>query len=102
MVVGSFYWMYVLSQVVGGIATQYFGTKNVFGWSQFATALMSLCIPMAATKHWTLLVVVRSVQGFASGLTWPAMYAIVGHWIPAIERSRFMSSFQGFSIGIGK
>jgi len=23
------------------------------------------------------------------------MYAMVGHWIPAIERSRFMSSFQG-------
>lgn len=35
------------------------------------------------------------------GLTWPAMYALVGHWIPVPERSRFMSSFQGFSIGIG-
>lgn len=23
------------------------------------------------------------------------MYAIVGHWIPPVERSRFMSSFQG-------
>lgn len=29
------------------------------------------------------------------------MYALVGHWIPVPERSRFMSSFQGFSIGIG-
>lgn len=29
------------------------------------------------------------------GLTWPAMYAIVGYWIPPHERSRFMSSFQG-------
>lgn len=29
------------------------------------------------------------------------MYAIVGGWIPLAERSRFMSSFQGFSIGIG-
>lgn len=29
------------------------------------------------------------------------MYAIVGYWIPLAERSRFMSSFQGFSIGIG-
>lgn len=35
------------------------------------------------------------------GLTWPAMYALVGHWIPINERSRFMSSFQGLSIGIG-
>lgn len=87
--------------MVGGVATQYFGTKNVFGWSQFATALCSLCIPWAADLHYSALIALRSVQGFASGLTWPAMYAIVGYWIPPAERSRFMSSFQGFSIGIG-
>ena len=101
MVLSSFYWMYVVSQVVGGVATQHFGTKAVFGWSQLATAIGSLCIPYAASTHWALLVFVRSVQGFASGLTWPAMYAIVAPWIPPAERSRFMSSFQGFSIGIG-
>jgi MFS family permease len=101
MVLSSFYWMYVVSQVVGGVATQHFGTKAVFGWSQLATAIGSLCIPYAASTHWALLVFVRSVQGFASGLTWPAMYAIVAPWVPPVERSRFMSSFQGFSIGIG-
>lgn len=87
--------------MVGGVATQYFGTKNVFGWSQFATAACSLLIPTAATYHYSALIVLRSIQGFASGLTWPAMYAVVGYWIPSLERSRFMSSFQGFSIGIG-
>lgn len=100
-ILGSFYWCYVLSQVVGGVATQYFGTKNVFGWSQFATAVCSLGIPYAASLHYGVLIVLRSIQGFASGLTWPAMYALVGYWIPPAERSRFMSSFQGFSIGIG-
>jgi MFS family permease len=55
--------MYVISQVVGGIATQRYGTKSIFGWSQFATALGSLCIPYAASTHWSLLVFVRSVQG---------------------------------------
>ncbi|XP_055596408.1 sialin [Uranotaenia lowii] len=98
---GSFYWSYVLSQVVGGVATQYFGTKKVFGWSQFVTAACSLCIPYASDLHYGAVILLRSIQGFASGLTWPAMYAIVGYWIPPVERSRFMSSFQGFSIGIG-
>lgn len=98
---GSFYWCYVLSQVAGGVATQYFGTKSVFGWSQFFTAACSLCIPYAADVHYGAVILLRSIQGFASGLTWPAMYAIVGYWIPPVERSRFMSSFQGFSIGIG-
>lgn len=93
--------MYVISQVIGGIATQHFGTKVIFGWSQFATAVGSLCIPLAASTHWSLLILVRSIQGFASGLTWPSMYQIVPSWIPQAERSRFMSSFQGFSFGIG-
>lgn len=101
IILSSFFWCYVLSQVVGGIATQYFGTKQVFGWSQFATALCSLCIPWCANFHYGFVIALRSMQGFASGLTWPAMYAVVGYWIPLVERSRFMSSFQGFSIGIG-
>ncbi|KAL7027872.1 hypothetical protein ACKWTF_005627 [Chironomus riparius] len=100
-ILSSFYWMYVVSQVVGGVATQYFGTKAVFGFSQLVTALGSLCIPIAASTSWKLLILVRSIQGFASGLTWPAMYQIVGAWYPPNERSRFMSSFQGFSFGIG-
>ncbi|EDV98871.1 vesicular glutamate transporter 3 isoform X1 [Drosophila grimshawi] len=101
VIISSFYWCYVLSQVVGGIATQAFGTKCVFGWSQLATALCSLLMPLAAEVHYAVVIFLRSIQGFASGLTWPAMYAIVGYWIPLTERSRFMSSFQGFSIGIG-
>ncbi|XP_070854814.1 sialin isoform X7 [Drosophila suzukii] len=101
VIISSFYWCYVLSQVVGGVATELFGTKCVFGWSQLATALCSILMPLAARIHYIAVIVLRSLQGFASGLTWPAMYAIVGYWIPLTERSRFMSSFQGFSIGIG-
>lgn len=101
VILSSFYWCYILSQVVGGMLTQKFGTKAVFGYSQLATAICSLLIPQAAYIHYGCLVFLRSIQGIASGLTWPAMYAIVGQWIPAVERSRFMSSFQGFSCGIG-
>ncbi|KAH8338974.1 hypothetical protein KR059_007657, partial [Drosophila kikkawai] len=101
VIISSFYWCYVLSQVAGGVATEMFGTKCVFGWSQLATALCSVLMPLAAQLHYIAVIVLRSIQGFASGLTWPAMYAIVGYWIPLTERSRFMSSFQGFSIGIG-
>lgn len=100
-VLASFYWAYIISQIVGGLATQKLGTKRVFGYAQLATALCSLCIPWASETHYGIVIALRSVQGFASGLTWPAMYALVGHWIPVPERSRFMSSFQGFSIGIG-
>lgn len=65
-ILGSFYWCYVLSQVMGGLLTQRFGTKVVFGLSQFATAVCSLLIPQAAQVHYSLLIVLRSIQGVAS------------------------------------
>ncbi|XP_067210089.1 sialin [Linepithema humile] len=100
-ILSSFYWCYILSQMLGGVLTQYFGTKTIFGGSQAVTALCSLLMPIAADMHYGAMIALRSIQGVASGLTWPAMYAVIGHWIPPVERSRFMSSFQGFSIGIG-
>ncbi|XP_014246638.1 sialin isoform X2 [Cimex lectularius] len=100
-IISSFYWCYVLSQVVGGFLVQKFGTKSVFGYSQLATAMSSMLIPKGAEIHYVILIILRSIQGVASGFTWPAMYSMIAHWIPPTERSRFMSSFQGFTIGIG-
>lgn len=65
-VLASFYWAYIVSQVVGGLATQKLGTKKVFGYAQLATALSSLCIPIAAETHYGLVIALRFVQGFAS------------------------------------
>lgn len=100
-IISSFYWWYVISQVAGGALVQRYGTKAVFGFSQLATAVSSLLIPRFASIHYGFLILLRSIQGVASGFTWPAMYAMIGIWIPPTERSRFMSSFQGFTIGIG-
>lgn len=66
IILGSFYWCYVLSQVIGGLLTQYFGTKVVFGFSQFVTAICSLLIPHAAVIHYVLVIILRSIQGIAS------------------------------------
>lgn len=63
---GSFYWCYILSQVVGGVLTQYFGTKAVFGGSQLITAICSLLMPSAAGIHYGFMIALRSIQGVAS------------------------------------
>jgi len=65
-ILGSFYWCYILSQVVGGILTQHFGTKAVFGFSQLITAICSLLIPSAAPLHYGAVIALRSIQGVAS------------------------------------
>lgn len=65
-VLASFYWAYIISQIVGGLATQKLGTKRVFGYAQLATAICSLFIPSAAETHYGIVIFLRSVQGFAS------------------------------------
>lgn len=100
-IIAAFYWMYVCAHIIGGAVTQKFGTKRVFGYVQLTCALCSFCLPTASETHYGLVIAIRSVQGFASGFVWPAMYSIVGHWIPKQERSRFMSSFQGSNFGTG-
>ncbi|TMW44092.1 hypothetical protein DOY81_010828 [Sarcophaga bullata] len=42
----------------------------------------------SADFHYGVIIALRSIQGFSLGLTWPAMYAVVGYWIPLEERSR--------------
>ncbi|KAB0791165.1 hypothetical protein PPYR_02965 [Photinus pyralis] len=100
-IIASFYWMYVCAHIVGGAVTQRFGTKRVFGFVQLTCALCSFLLPVAAETHFGCVIAIRSVQGFASGFVWPAMYSIVGVWIPTQERSRFLSSFQGSNFGTG-
>ncbi|KAK5642932.1 hypothetical protein RI129_009099 [Pyrocoelia pectoralis] len=38
-------------------------------------------------------------NNFFKGLLWPSLYGVISWWIPFKERSRFISCFQGLSIG---
>lgn len=58
-IISSFYWCYVLSQILGGYLTQKMGPKKVFGYSQLVTALGSVLIPFAADLHFAAVVVLR-------------------------------------------
>ncbi|KAJ4433528.1 hypothetical protein ANN_15837, partial [Periplaneta americana] len=33
------------------------------------------------------------------GVTWPATHALSAHWIPSIERSKFMTTYHGSAVG---
>lgn len=84
---GSFYWCYILSQVVGGVLTQYFGTKAIFGGSQLITAICSLLMPSAAGIHYGFMIALRSIQGVASVSTlhFPKKEYIINRWRNSIH-----------------
>lgn len=63
-ILGSFFWLHWTLQVVGGIIAPRFGTKLVFGLSNFIPCFLCVFIPMAAQYHVNLLILLRVVQGF--------------------------------------
>ena len=63
VILGSFFWGYVLTQIPGGILSQKYGGKWPLGLGLFITAIFALLTPMAARIDKTCLIIVRVIQG---------------------------------------
>nr|CAD7399205.1 unnamed protein product [Timema poppensis] len=115
LVLGAFFWLYWLTQIPGSLLAQRYGTKLVFGLSNFIQCLLACLIPAAARIDYRALIFIRFLQGVigvsrtspqcgvgevrAEGLSWPAMHKLSANWIPPNERSKFMTSYMGSSVG---
>ena len=63
MLLGAFFYGYVITQLPGGFLSERYGAKWIFGVSMFVTALLSISIPFAARIHWLVLFGARFLQG---------------------------------------
>lgn len=99
LALGAYYWFHWISQLPGGILARRYGTKFVFGFANFLTALLGFLIPFATRYHLNALVFIRVLQGLVAGVVWPSMHDMTAKWIPSTERSRFVSAYLGSSVG---
>ncbi|XP_060664276.1 sialin [Drosophila nasuta] len=100
LVLGSFFYGYVLTQVPGGRMAELLGGKRIYGYGVLITALFTLLTPLAAHIDLPLLVLVRILEGMGEGVTYPAMHAMLAHWIPPLERNKFAAIvYAGSNIG---
>lgn len=63
IILGAFFWGYVVTQVPGGMLAERIGGKWPFGIGMLITALFSLLTPWAARTGKGMLIVVRVIQG---------------------------------------
>ena len=101
MVLASFFYGYIVTQIPAGYLAARFGGTLVFGLAIFVNAILSLLTPVAARSNFFLLVFVRVCKGLFQGLACPSLYAIWSKWAPPLERSALNAiSISGSFAGI--
>lgn len=100
VVLGSFFYGYVVTQVPGGRMAELLGGKRIYGYGVLVTAIFTMLTPVAARWNLPFLVLVRILEGMGEGVTYPAMHAMLAHWIPPLERNKFAAIvYAGSNIG---
>lgn len=100
LVLGSFFWLHFLLQLPGGILAAKYGTKKIFGYANFIGCLLCCFIPIASYLDFKMMIFLRVLQGIICSAAWPSMHHLSAQWIPADERSSFISSYLGSSMGV--
>ncbi|GAV05725.1 hypothetical protein RvY_15808 [Ramazzottius varieornatus] len=100
VILGSFFYGYITTQLIGGYICSRFGAKQPFGLSIFLSAILSFFIPLAAEYHYGAVIGIRVLQGITEGFSYPAMHTLLGRWAPPNERSRIAAiSYAGVQVG---
>ncbi|GIY72130.1 hypothetical protein CEXT_461851, partial [Caerostris extrusa] len=100
LVLGSFYFGYVVTQIPGGMAAEKYGAKWLFGIGILITSIFSLLTPVCARWSVWALIVARAIEGLGEGVTYPAMHALIGRWAPRQERCLLSTIiYNGSAIG---
>lgn len=99
LILGSFFWGYICTELPGGRLAEVIGAKRVFGYSMLVSSGVTLLTPLAATYGYMVVAALRTVLGFMLGATWPAIQPMTARWIPPTERSKFVSNMMASSLG---
>ena len=67
LILGSFFWGYILTELPGGRLAELIGGHRVFGHSMFWASVITLITPVTAHMGFEAMVVLRAVLGFMLG-----------------------------------
>uniref|UniRef100_A0A2P2HW34 Sialin-like n=1 Tax=Hirondellea gigas TaxID=1518452 RepID=A0A2P2HW34_9CRUS len=100
VLLASYFYGYLLTQVAGGWVAEKFSAKHVFGVGALLNIVGTLLTPLAANISFMAMMALRVVMGIGGGVTLPAMHVLVARWAPPAERSKIASAvYAGMTLG---
>ena len=91
LILGSFFYGYVVTQIPGGFLSEKYGGKWFYGLGTLCTAVLTLLTPLAAKVGVRCFVLCRILEGLGEGMTYPAMHSMMSKWVPLNERSKYVT-----------
>ncbi|CAB4057066.1 SLC17A [Lepeophtheirus salmonis] len=96
LILGSYFWGYLVTQIPGGRIAELFSGKWVFLVAVLMSSLPTVLTPPAAyLGGFKLVIFMRIIEGFGGGLTFPAMNVLISKWAPSSEKSTLASIIYG-------
>ncbi|CAM1325282.1 SLC17A6 (predicted) [Pycnogonum litorale] len=101
LILSSFYWGYIITQIPGGLLASRYGTKICLTVGTLADVFLSLLTPICTLKGGTsVLISIRFLEGLCLGITFPCYPVFLSKWCPISERSRLLTlTYSGFLCG---
>ncbi|XP_039258886.2 sialin-like [Styela clava] len=88
LLLGCYYYGYIISNFVGGYLAKRFGIKLVLGISMFLSSIVTILSPPIAKASFGLFVAARTLLGALQGPISPSVHAAIGKWIPPLELTK--------------
>ena len=88
LLLGSFYFGYMITMILGGYLADKYGGKKVLGYALLIWSLFTIITPFFAYQGLWWLILIRILMGLGEGVTFPSWHAIYARWIPFEDRTR--------------
>ncbi len=100
IVLSSFFYGYLATQVLGGWLADRYGGKVILGFGVLWWSIFTMLTPPAAAISLTVLFLARVGMGLGEGIAFPAIHNLFARWAPVQERARFVAlNTSGIPLG---
>lgn len=87
LILGSYYWGFIVTQIPGGRLAELKGGKWVFWMSVLINIVGTFFTPICTYSGIPYLIMARVIMGLAGGVCMPAMSVLITKWCPELERA---------------
>ncbi|XP_014102770.2 putative inorganic phosphate cotransporter isoform X1 [Bactrocera oleae] len=87
LLLSSFFWGYIITQVPGGSLARKFGGKTTLLFGVLICSVLAILTPIfAQIGGWQLVCALRVAQGLSQGMIFPSTHTLLSQWAPIEER----------------